>query len=271
MLAMLPETYPWHGRTVRWARAGSGPALVLCHGTPWSSALWRPFAERLAERFTTYVWDMPGYGGSSKEPDHDVSLATQSDLFADLLGHWGLVAPHVAAHDIGGAVALRAHLLRGVDYASLALVDVVALAPWGSDFFRLVRDHVDVFERLPPAIHEAVVRAYVAGASAAGLSDSDLAALAAPWLGEAGQRAFYRQMAQVVQRDTDEIEPHYGEVRSPTMVIWGAEDAWIPLERGRRLAELIPGAGLEVIPGAGHLVHLDRPDALAEALHRWLG
>lgn len=171
MLAMLPETYPWHGRTVRWARAGSGPALVLCHGTPWSSALWRPFAERLAERFTTYVWDMPGYGGSSKEPDHDVSLATQSDLFADLLGHWGLVAPHVAAHDIGGAVALRAHLLRGVDYASLALVDVVALAPWGSDFFRLVRDHVDVFEGLPPAIHEAVVRAYVAGASVAGLSD----------------------------------------------------------------------------------------------------
>jgi pimeloyl-ACP methyl ester carboxylesterase len=88
-----------------------------------------------------------------------VSLNVQGELLTDLLGHWGLDAPHVIAHDYGGAVALRAHLLHGARFASLALVDVVALAPWGSEFFGLVRDNHDVFTRLPAAVHAGALRA----------------------------------------------------------------------------------------------------------------
>ncbi len=166
----LSEDFEWRGRTVRWGRAGSGPDLVFCHGTPWSSWLWLPYAEALAAEFTVHVWDMPGYGQSSKDPDHRVSLDVQGEVFARLLEHWDLSSPHVVAHDYGGAVSLRAHLLHGRGYASLALVDVVALAPWGSDYFRLVRDHAEVFEALPPAIHEGALRAYIAGASHRGLA-----------------------------------------------------------------------------------------------------
>jgi pimeloyl-ACP methyl ester carboxylesterase len=78
-----------------------------------------------------YLWDMPGYGESSKHPEHRVSLDVQGELFADLLTEWDLESPHIVAHDYGGVVALRAHLLHGRSYACLALVDVVALAPWG--------------------------------------------------------------------------------------------------------------------------------------------
>ncbi|MFE4625053.1 hypothetical protein [Streptomyces mirabilis] len=67
----------------------------------------------------------------------------------------GLGQPLVVAHDFGGAVVLRAHLLHGARYRALALVDPVAPAPWGSPFFRLVGEHADVFERLPPALHGA--------------------------------------------------------------------------------------------------------------------
>ncbi|HEU0286843.1 MAG TPA: alpha/beta fold hydrolase, partial [Nocardioidaceae bacterium] len=133
----LTETFEWRGRSVRWRREGTGPAVVFCHGTPWSSRLWASFAAALRPEFTTYLWDMPGYGASSMDPDHAVSLDVQGELLADLLAHWELDAPHVIAHDYGGAVSLRAHLLHEATYSSLALVDVVALAPWGSDFFRL--------------------------------------------------------------------------------------------------------------------------------------
>jgi len=51
----LSESVDWQGRQVAWGRAGSGPAVVFCHGTPFSSLLWRPFAETLAGDFTVYL------------------------------------------------------------------------------------------------------------------------------------------------------------------------------------------------------------------------
>jgi hypothetical protein len=80
-------------------------------------------------------------------------------------------------------VTLRARLLHGVSVRSLALVDVVALSPWGSPFFRLVAQHPDVFTQLPPNRHEALVRAYIAGASHRGLSPGVHDALVSPWQG----------------------------------------------------------------------------------------
>jgi pimeloyl-ACP methyl ester carboxylesterase len=267
----LTEELTWRGRRVRWMRQGSGRPVVFCHGTPWSSWLWAPFAGALAAQFTTYLWDMPGYGASSKDPGHAVSLDVQGELLTDLLVHWGLAAPHVVAHDYGGAVALRAHLLHGARFASLALVDVVALAPWGSEFFGLVRDNHEVFTRLPAAIHAGALRAYIAGASYAGLTAEQAGNLAAPWLSAAGQAAFYRQIAQADQAFTDAVEPLYPSVTIPTLIVWGEEDQWIPVDRAHRLAGLIPGARLELIQAAGHLVQLDQPVALATTLHRWLG
>ncbi|GAB4003698.1 hypothetical protein GCM10029992_46510 [Glycomyces albus] len=176
----------------------------------------------------------------------------------------------MVAHDYGGAVSLRAHLLHGADYASLALVDVVALAPWGSEFFRLVAENTEVFSRLPPHIHEAAVRAYVRGASHTGLTAAQEDMLVAPWLGPRGRAAFYRQIAQADQRYTDEIEPRYGEISIPVKVVWGEEDTWIPVDRARRLAAVIPGSSLRLIGGAGHLIQLDAPVELATALHGWL-
>jgi pimeloyl-ACP methyl ester carboxylesterase len=270
MSGMLTEELSWRGRTVRWGRLGSGPDVVLCHGTPWSSDLWRPCAEALAPYFTVHLWDMPGYGRSSKRAEHRVSLDVQGELFADLLDVWGLTSPHVVAHDIGGAVALRAHLLHGAAYRSLALVDVVALAPWGSDFFRLVRQHADVLAALPGAVHRGALRAYVEGASHAGLRPDVLEMLVAPWTGEEGQAAFYRQIAQADEAHTNEIEPRYPELDLPVLVVWGDEDRWIPVDRAHRLHEMVPGSQLRIIEGAGHLIQLDRPEALTATLTRWL-
>ncbi|CAM5601102.1 hypothetical protein STENM223S_07444 [Streptomyces tendae] len=132
-------------------------------------------------------------------------LAAEGRVFAELLEHWGLERPLVAAHDFGGAVALRAHLLHGVPYGALALVDQVALAPWGSPFFRLVGDHAEVFAQLPGALHGALVREYVGSTGGPGLHPAVVDRLVEPWLGASGQPAFYRQMAQADQRYADEV------------------------------------------------------------------
>lgn len=266
----LTQSIQWRGRTVAWDTVGDGPAVVMCHGTPWSSRLWAPFARALAPEFTVYLWDMPGYGQSSKHPGHDVDLGVQGELFADLLDIWGLDEPQVLAHDYGGAVSLRAHLLHGAAYSSLALVDVVALRPWGSDFFQLVAQNADVFSAQPPAVHRGALEAYIAGASHRGLSDEQMSALTGPWLTTEGQRAFYQQIAEADERFTDEVQDRYAELDLPVHVVWGASDTWIPVDRAHRLAAAIPGATVEIIESAGHLIHHDAPVELAVALHRWL-
>ncbi len=266
----LGQTFEWRGRQVRWDSWGDGAPVAFCHGTPWSSVLWRPFAEALSNQFGVYLWDMPGYGQSSMAAEHRVSLDVQGELLADLIDHWGLDRPHVVAHDYGGAVALRAHLLHGARYRSLALVDVVALAPWGSAFFRLVRENAEVFAALPPAVHEGAVRAYVQGASHRGLDERQTQMLVQPWLGPVGQAAFYRQIAQADQSYTDQVQPLYGSLELPVLVVWGAEDAWIPVDRAHALVNAIPHARLQLVRDAGHLIQLDAPEVLATALERWL-
>ncbi|CAM5512231.1 pimeloyl-ACP methyl ester carboxylesterase [Streptomyces sp. DSM 41037] len=269
----LSEAYESSSGEVRWERLGdpAAPPVVLLHGTPFSSYVWRRAARELARDHRVYVWDMPGYGTSAKFDGQDVSLAAQGRVFAELLAHWDLAEPSVVAHDFGGAVALRAHLLHGAAYRRLALVDPVALAPWGSPFFRLVGEHHRVFEQLPPHLHRALVREYIASASSPGLDPAVLDRLVEPWLGEAGQPAFYRQIAQADQAYTDEIQGRYGSVEPPLTVCWGEDDQWIPVAKAHELVSLVPGAELVLVPGAGHLVQEDAPGALGAALARFLG
>ena len=155
------ERFAVAGQEVRWGRWGAGPPVVFCHGTPWSSALWAPSPTRCAPTTPSTCGTCPATAPPRWPTARTSRWPRRGRYFADLLGYWELAEPHVVAHDYGGAVALRAHLLHGARYRSLALVDVVALAPWGSEFFRLVGAHAEVFAQLPPSLHEALVRAYI--------------------------------------------------------------------------------------------------------------
>ncbi len=268
----LSGTFDSASGEVRWQRFGdlSAPPVVLLHGTPFSSYVWRGVARALAVGHQVFVWDMPGYGASAKFAGQDVSLAAQGRIFTELLRFWELAEPLVVAHDFGGAVALRAHLLHGARYRRLALVDPVALAPWGSPFFRLVGENDKVFERLPPHLHRALVREYIGSASSPGLHPAVLERLVEPWLGEQGQPAFYRQIAQADQLFTDEIQGRYGSLDLPVLVCWGQDDEWIPVAKAHELASRIPGAELHLLPGAGHLVQQDAPAELTAVLMDFL-
>lgn len=266
----LTERFDWQGRQIAWGRAGSGPAVVFCHGTPFSSLVWQPFAETLSRDFTVYLWDMPGYGRSSKHAEHPVHFGAQAEAFAALLAHWKVDRPHVVAHDFGGAVSLRTQLTLGVAFASLMLVDVVAIPPSGSPFFTFVHDHPDVLDHLPAYIHRAIVHAYIQGASHRGLHPTDLDSLIRPWTGDDGQPAFYRQIADYDERFLEENEQRLGGIDVPVRIVWGSQDAWIPTDIAERLQQLIPGAHLSVIGNAGHLVHYDAPAALMDEVRTWL-
>jgi pimeloyl-ACP methyl ester carboxylesterase len=259
---------------VRWDRLGDpgSEPVVLLHGTPFSSFIWRDIAPALATTRSVYVFDLPGYGSSAMSEAQELSLDALAGVFTELLDHWDLHRPDVVAHDSGGAIALGAHIDRNVPYRRLALVDAVSLAPWGSEFFALVGEHAEVFRQLPGPLHRVLLREYVTTASSPGRRPDVLDALTAPWLGPDGQAAFFRQLIQrrADQSYTDRIQAGYSTLELPVLVCWGADDTWVPADRGRELAALVPGAHLRVFDDAGHLLPEDRPAGLTAALLTFL-
>ena len=183
----LTSSFDFKGRPVAFDTFGSGEPVVLIHGTPFSSYVWRSIARELARDHKVYVFDLLGYGQSDKADGQDVSLGVQNGLFAALLRHWRLDRPKVIAHDFGAATALRAHLLDGCEYEKLLLFDAVAVRPWGSPFVQHVRNHEAAFAGLPDYLQRAILKAYIRGAVHRPISDAELEPYVAPWLGPVGQ------------------------------------------------------------------------------------
>ena len=255
---------------IRYDIHSEGTPVVLVHGTPSSSFVWDKVWPHLASRWQVVTFDLAGYGNSDKHADQDVRLRTQAHVLAELIAHLGLERPHLVGHDFGAATVLGAHLVEAVAVRSLTVIDGVTLNPWGTPYSLLVRDNVDVFQTLPAYVHEAMLAAHLRSAVSGVLDDATLQALLAPWTGEVGQAAYYRQIAQYDHDFTGLLETRYPHIKVPTQILWGAEDRWIAPETASRLQALIPGARLSYLPDAAHFAMLDTPNLVAERIAAFL-
>ncbi|WP_042542861.1 alpha/beta fold hydrolase [Leucobacter komagatae] len=266
----LPERWDTGDGFIRWASFGAGPPLVLLHGTPFSSTIWRDIVPALAQRHTVYVWDMLGFGQSESRAE-DTSLTRQTEILAALLAHWGVHAPAVIAHDVGGVVALRAMLLHGVEFSALTLINAASVTGWGDgEFFRAVQGHPDVFTMLPPWAMDSLIEAKLRSASHTGLRADALRTYLAQWTRAGGREAFVRQYAQGGEEHSEELQPLLADITIPVHVIWGVEDAWLSVDYARQLLAALPlQTRLTLMPDAGHAVQEDQPGALLVALTEW--
>ncbi|MFD9864838.1 alpha/beta fold hydrolase [Streptomyces alboflavus] len=249
---------------------GEGPPVVLVHGTPAWSYLWRDVAPLLARRHTVYVWDLLGFGESRAAPATAPSITRQARTLAELLAHWNLDAPALVGHDIGGGTVIRAHLVEHVPASHIALVDAAVLGPWNTPFTEHQQQHADVYRTMPPDIFSDLIAARFRTATHRALTPESAAAYLAPWTGHDGQQRWLDQVAAVSFEDTRDAVARLGEISVPTLVLWGEQDQWIPLSTGERLAAAIPGARTATVPDAGHFVAEDNPADTAAALLRFL-
>ncbi|KAK6379824.1 hypothetical protein LTS17_005898 [Exophiala oligosperma] len=293
----LTETFTYstetHSFNIRWTSLGdsTSPPLIFVHGTPWSSRVWHDYAQSFARYFHVYLFDNPGFGESplgqplpgkqdqiTDKIALDADLKQQSEAFAALFKHWARDwspnnKAHVIAHDHGGLMSLRANILHGCDYASLCLIDVVAIGPFGQPLFKLVAQHQDVFNALTGPVFEGVVESYIRDAAHKELNPETMDMLKKPWVStEQGKMGFVRQMEQANSRSTAEVEGKYPGVgrRMPVKIIWGKEDKWIPFDTAEKLKEKLNAKDAVLIDGAGHLIMYDQPGKLGVELGWWL-
>ena len=266
----IKENFPSSQGNIVHGREGNGLNVVLVHGTPFNSVIWRTLILQLREYFRVHWLDLPGYGGSEKFDGQDVRLRSFAKILLEWLDYKKLKNCHLVGHDFGAAAVLGVVAVEGFQAASLSVVDGVVLNPWGTEYSLLVKQNQSVFNAVPGYIHEATLRAHISTASQHILPESLIESLVAPWIQEGGQQAYYRQVGQYDHDYTAKLEKLYPKLQTPTRIFWGEQDKWVDSRVGEKLASLIPSAVLSILPDAGHLAMLDCPSLLAQKIGQWI-
>lgn len=249
---------------------GAGDPLVLVHGTPAHSIIWRNLLPRLtAAGFQVHLYDLLGFGASERPLSADTSIAAQAELLIGLLDHWQLDTAHVFGHDIGGALSLRAAFSHAERFRSLSIADICSYDSWPSPTWRGIRDNYRQYavmdERQHAQTQERQLKMAVFNKSL--MEGELLQRYLAPIVGVVGQPAFYQQqIAHYNARYTEDFAQRLPELRLPVQILWGENDEWQPVSYAYRLQADIPGARLQVIPQAGHFLMEDAPEAVAQRL-----
>ncbi len=255
---------------IAWDRLGDGPPVVLVHGTPTRSVLWRDVAAGLADRFTVYVFDLLGFGESERHEVQEVSVRIHGQVLAELVQTWALDAPALVGHDIGGAAVLRAHLLGSTPARKIGLVDAVVLRPWITATTRHLQAHLDVYQTMPTHIFREVAAAHLRTATEHPMQPAVFAAYFDQWEGERGQQLWLRNVRGHNEQDTADFELLLDEMHTPTRIVWGEQDRWLPLHVSADIQARLPNSDLVVIPAAGHFSPEDQPSKVVEALADFL-
>jgi haloalkane dehalogenase len=243
------------------------PAVLLVHGYPESSYMWRASLDALAAAGLYAVApDLPGYGDS--EPDPPGTWERHVEALERFRAEQGLGKVALVGHDWGGLIGLR----WACDHADA----VWAVVASDTGFFPDGRWHGLADAMRTPGQGEQLVDGMTRenfGAMLAGISR----------IGDDGADEYFKAFADEPRRrgqlelyrsgDFEKLEAYDGRLAAlgvPFLALWGEDDPFAPVAGGQRLADEVPGGRLEVIPGTGHFVFEDAPEAAAAALAAFL-
>ena len=265
---------------VAFADQGAGSPVLLLHGCPFSSFVWRNILPPLAQAGHRCVApDLLGLGDTETPPDADWSLSAQVTMVTVLLDTLGLERVHVVGHDHGGAIAqlLAAHHPDRIDRLVLCNAEAYDNWPSGDERPYVIAMQLPVIGPLlrlalssrktskfilreakavnnPSALTDELVAGYVR----ANLSDSHKRAKTARFL--AGQ------LDPGNNRHTLEAVGRFRRFDRPTMLLWGTEDPHFGPEWADRLATDIAGFCRKELLRTGHLVMEEQPHRFAALL-----
>jgi len=252
----------WHVQV-----AGSGPVLLLIHGTGAASHSWRDVMPLLAEHFTVVAPDMPGHGFTRGRISGGQSLPGMARVLGEMLDTLGLGAPAmIVGHSAGAAIGIRLVLDQGLD------APIVGLNPALLPFPGLAA-------RLFPAMARALfVNPFTAMifaqiASSEGEVARFLAKSTGSQLDSRGIALYHRlfrttdhcagAIGMMANWDLDSLSADLPSVAAQVLLVHGGRDSAIPRDSVERAASLMPHAAMQTLPDLGHLAHEENPALLA--------
>ena len=255
---------------VAYTDAGEGEPVVLLHGIPAWSFLYHEVIPLLAEERRVLAPDLLGYGYSDRRDRFDRSVRAQAAMILRFLDAFDIERATIVGHDIGGAVALILAIEHADRVERLVLSNIVAYDSWPSSSMVSLGDPFVWGDRTAAELTE-----FVAEDLAVGFADQERKedfehGIVAPYSDEEGKTSLIRNASSLNTNHTMELVDLHGKITAPTLVLWGALDAWQPVSDGERLAQEIPNARLKRIEEAAHWVQQESPEAFAREIADFL-
>ena len=249
------------GARCRVLEGGSGAPLVFLHGAGGLFAE-NPFLDQLAGRYHVFAPELPGYGESTGE-EHLEDMLDFTLHGWDVVAALGLERPHLVGHSMGGMIAAEMACLAPRDLGKLALVSAAGL--WMDE-----HPIADIFALLPFEYPDLLFHDPAKGAAllTGGVDFSDMEALKEFYLANSRRMAVAGKLLFPVPNRR--VSKRLYRVTAEALVLWGAEDRFIPPAYAERWASLIPRARVETIEGAGHMLPYEQPDAFVAAVVHFL-
>ena len=255
-----------HGRELAYVTGGEGLTLLLLHGIGGDWRTWEPVLDGLARRHRVVAVDLPGHGSSSKSAG-DCSLGGLANALRDLCSALGIERATLIGHSLGGGIAMQFAYQFPERCERLGLVSSGGL---GSDVGLILRlaalPGSELFLWLTASPFRSLVN--LAGGAGRALrlraaADAEFYARAYAALGDRDNRAAFlgtlRSVVGTRGQLVDARDRLYLAQHMPTLIVWGEQDAMLPVAHAREAHDAMPDSRLEIFDGAGHLPHLDDP------------
>ena len=270
---------------VAYYEEGGGTPILLLHGCPFSSFVWRKVIPLLSDRYRCLAPDLLGLGDTETSVNGDWSLRSQARMVLGFLDSLSIERPHVVGHDHGGALAQLLAAEHGALIDRLILANAEAYDNWPSSEERPFAKLTQV-----PLLGEVVMwmwsrKAILRSTLARAHAVYDRRVLTSELLegyirANLGDRHRRKKLARFIaeqfdpknNRITIDLLPGLRQFNHPTLLVWGQEDPHFGPQWAQRLYQDIPGAKrVELLPATGHLLMEERPDEFATLVRTFLG
>ena len=248
---------------------GSGPPLFILHGLFGSSDNWHSIGKALGEWFHVFAIDLRNHGRSphSEEMNYELMAADLSELISRRLPEPSSARIHLLGHSMGGKVAMQFAINFSANLEKLIIVDIApkAYPPWHSEIFKGLQSlalgelttRADADARLATTVQDVAVRAFLLK-NLARNSDG---------------RFFWKFNLPDLARHYAELNsnlPASGLFDGPALFLAGANSDYLAASDLPEIQKRFPAAILKVIPGAGHWVHAEQPQAFLQIVTEFL-
>jgi 2-hydroxy-6-oxonona-2,4-dienedioate hydrolase len=253
-----------YGAKIRYLEAGSGPAVILLHGLGADASSWAATIGPLSQKYRVIVPDQIGFGRSDK-PMINYRVGTLVDFLDGLYKQVGIERASLVGNSLGGFTAAAFALAHPEKVDRLVLVDAAGFAVTGDLDPRVLNglnpSTIDAAKQILALIFYNK-QAYATDANAAMLLTRKMMA---------NDGYTVQRFIDSIVRNEDMLDKRLGQLKQPTLIIWGREDALTPLSMGERFKKEIAGSELLIIEKCGHVPQMEKALEFNTALMKFLG
>ena len=269
---MTLATVQANGMTVAYRELGAGPPVLLLHGWPTSSFLWRNVMTPIGRANRVIAPDLPGFGASDKPVDVTYDFDLFEETIDGLLAALGVDDVAIAVHDLGGPIGLHWTVNRPDRVTKLALLNTLVYP----DFSEAVMAFIKACSE--PELREQLTSpAGLEAAMGLGLEDESnltpevVAAVREPFADDRSRQALAAAGIGLPVEGFAEIERKLPSLQMPVRIIYGERDRILPdvAQTMARVKQDLPQAEVTSLPDCGHFLQEEAPDRIGDELARF--